>query len=719
METSENPNAAERARVDTAATPHHDDPLLGISQASPLFPLPSDDLSLSLTSCPPGAAPEIPSGFTAYSQSPSPGEPNTSGQYPSSTGDAVLSSPASLLSPLINRVSPAFCLSTPSPETAATSTLRPRNSGDFLSVISSPVHSPPASPVSSVSIVSCSRDLPSALTPSCFMSGVPREEKGGRRLVVLGLHLTSPRCLDRARRVEVNCAAQASKEGNKDEVCMRNDGADQRNCENDGRKETARKRGKGRACRSKAESADGAQQDRTPEKEIYDEKLEKRETLGSEVENHSDSEDSTPGPEGEDDGRGTQQARATCSKCNGETHVPQFSQQSPRRLFSRWTQHRERKTTVRRTGANARWSFFLPSRKKKQGESRGSRHNRRLTAGLEDESRQKSESENWETDGERELEDMRPFTASNDSSRLRGCLRACSPADLLSAGEGGTVTVTREPSDEEEEEEDEDENDEERDEDENDEERDEDENDEEGDEDEHDEEADESIGSKRREFESRKRWKTRMFALLLMIQMTLNIDNGVVPAVLADLGREFQATASEQGLVGALPHIGMLVFCPFCARCLEAVGPQRLLLVSLLLNAAAVVFFAVSSSCFSLFLSRFLIGFSQTAFVVYAPVWVDKFAPHKLLTVWMGLTHSAVVVGVVVGYLFAGFLRQSKHNWRGALLLQVVLLLSLILVLAFSDSVHVDVWADAESSAANASHYRAAAVPPLQEGNET
>ncbi|KEP66592.1 UNVERIFIED_CONTAM: transporter, major facilitator family protein [Hammondia hammondi] len=689
-ETSENPDAAERARTDTAANPQHDDPLLGISQAYPLFPLPSDDLSFSLTSCSPEAAPENPSGFTTDSKSPSPGESNTSGQYPFSAGDAVLSTPVSLLSPLINRVSPAFSPSTPSPETAASSILPPRNSGDFRSVISSPVHSPPASPVSYVSIASCSRDFPAALTPSCFTAGVPRGEKDGRRLVVHGLHLTSPRCLDGAQRVEANCAAQASGGTKKSEVCMRKDCADQRNCENEGRKETVRKRGKGLAWGSKAESAAGVHRDRTREKEMHDENLEGRETLGGEVENQRDDEDSTSGPQGEDDGRGTQQARPTCSTCNGQTNAPQLNQKSPRRLFSRWTQHKERKTKARRTGAKARWSFFPPSRKKKHGGSRGSRHNRRLTAGLADESRQESEGENWGSDEERKLEDRRHSTASNDSSRLRDCLRACSTADLLAAGEAGTLTVTREPSDEEEEEV----------------------------EDENGEDDEETIGSKRREFESRKRWKPRMLALLLMIQMTLNIDNGVVPAVLADLGREFHATASEQGLVGALPHIGMLVFCPFCARCLEVVGPQRLLLVSLLLNAAAVVFFAVSSSCFSLFLSRFLIGFSQTAFVVYAPVWVDKFAPHKLLTVWMGLTHSAVVVGVVVGYLFAGFLRQSKHNWRGALFLQVVLLLSLILVLAFSDAAHVDVWADPESSAATTSRSRVTSVLPLQEGEE-
>ncbi|PFH34438.1 hypothetical protein BESB_064690 [Besnoitia besnoiti] len=204
-----------------------------------------------------------------------------------------------------------------------------------------------------------------------------------------------------------------------------------------------------------------------------------------------------------------------------------------------------------------------------------------------------------------------------------------------------------------------------------------------------------SIFSERSEARERSsiRWKRLLLLLILGLQMTLNIDNGVVPAVLVDLGKEFNANASEQGLVGALPHIGMLVFCPFCARCLEVFRPQRLLTFSLLLNACAVLLFAASSTCPALFFSRFLIGFSQTAFVVYAPVWIDTFAPAKLLTLWMGLTQSAVVFGVVGGYLLAGFLRRAGVDWRSALFLQAACLLCLILFLALADASHIDVWA--------------------------
>lgn len=47
--------------------------------------------------------------------------------------------------------------------------------------------------------------------------------------------------------------------------------------------------------------------------------------------------------------------------------------------------------------------------------------------------------------------------------------------------------------------------------------------------------------------------------------------------------------------------------------------------------------------------SRFLVGFTQAPLVVYAPVWVDEFAPPRKAALWMGVTQGAAVVGVTVG----------------------------------------------------------------------
>lgn len=69
-----------------------------------------------------------------------------------------------------------------------------------------------------------------------------------------------------------------------------------------------------------------------------------------------------------------------------------------------------------------------------------------------------------------------------------------------------------------------------------------------------------------------------------------------------------------------------------------------------------------------LFFSRLLIGLSQAGFSIYAPVWVDRFAPPDKLTLWMGLTQGGVVIGTMVrsaarAHAAAG--RQFKQKCSG------------------------------------------------------
>lgn len=74
-------------------------------------------------------------------------------------------------------------------------------------------------------------------------------------------------------------------------------------------------------------------------------------------------------------------------------------------------------------------------------------------------------------------------------------------------------------------------------------------------------------------------------------------------------------------------------------------------MVSVLLNSASVFFLALSQNIAMLFTSRFLIGASQSVFCIYAPVWIDEFAPPKYCSSWMGLLQGSTALGVVVRYV--------------------------------------------------------------------
>ncbi len=66
-------------------------------------------------------------------------------------------------------------------------------------------------------------------------------------------------------------------------------------------------------------------------------------------------------------------------------------------------------------------------------------------------------------------------------------------------------------------------------------------------------------------------------------------------------------------------------------------SPKFILLITLIVNASAVTFFAISDTVALMLVFRFIIGMSQAFLVIYGPVWVDEFSPLKSKTLWMSL----------------------------------------------------------------------------------
>eukprot|EP00923_Selenidium_pygospionis_P049495 GHVN01085265.1.p1 GENE.GHVN01085265.1~~GHVN01085265.1.p1 ORF type:complete len:646 (+),score=125.04 GHVN01085265.1:1108-3045(+) len=115
-----------------------------------------------------------------------------------------------------------------------------------------------------------------------------------------------------------------------------------------------------------------------------------------------------------------------------------------------------------------------------------------------------------------------------------------------------------------------------------------------------------------------------------------------------------------------------------------------MLVASLLTNSISCTFMAVSMNRYTLFMSRFLIGLTQSSFVIYAPVWVDEFAPAYWLTLWMGLVQGATVVGVMVGYLVAGYINSGGVSWRYAIVIQAAVVFSCALVFAITPRKYIN-----------------------------
>eukprot|EP00922_Rhytidocystis_sp_ex-Travisia-forbesii_P054071 GHVS01080220.1.p1 GENE.GHVS01080220.1~~GHVS01080220.1.p1 ORF type:complete len:1024 (+),score=243.20 GHVS01080220.1:63-3134(+) len=182
-----------------------------------------------------------------------------------------------------------------------------------------------------------------------------------------------------------------------------------------------------------------------------------------------------------------------------------------------------------------------------------------------------------------------------------------------------------------------------------------------------------------------------VFFSFFVLEIFVNYDSGAIPAVLATIRKEFDLTSGWLGVLGALPYVGLILASPIVGRLLQRHSPKRVVFRTMLLNVVASIILTLSLHSWMLLFSRLLCGLTQAAFVIYAPVWVDEFAPKHKLALWMGLIQGATIIGVTIGYLTTGFMADTGLNWRWAVLVQNVALSAMVAVLCYLPSTFVDV----------------------------
>jgi MFS family permease len=183
-----------------------------------------------------------------------------------------------------------------------------------------------------------------------------------------------------------------------------------------------------------------------------------------------------------------------------------------------------------------------------------------------------------------------------------------------------------------------------------------------------------------------------MFLAICFLQVLANFDNGVLPSVLGAIQSEYNLDFSQLGLLGALVYVGLVASCPISGYLLTQCGSPRLVLVgSVALNAGALFLFAAAPEPVYLLVARALIGLSQAPIFIYAPVWVDDFAPPQRMTLWISLLQANVAIGIMLGYVFGGSIVASAGAaaWRIPLYVQAALIAPFAILYLFIPDVYV------------------------------
>lgn len=200
--------------------------------------------------------------------------------------------------------------------------------------------------------------------------------------------------------------------------------------------------------------------------------------------------------------------------------------------------------------------------------------------------------------------------------------------------------------------------------------------------------------------------RTRVFMILVCINILLNYDTGVIPASLNYLQSTLKLSFQQQAAIGSLVYIGLCTASLIVSIIFQRFSARKVLILMLFLNCLFCLLFSICRSPLPMYFSRFGMGFTQAFYVIYAPVWTNEFAPPSMCTRWMGILQCAVPLGVVFGYSVASLFNSINSgvvNWRFAIQVQAILEIPLMIALKFTDSEDTDI-VDTERLVASGEH---------------
>ena len=181
-----------------------------------------------------------------------------------------------------------------------------------------------------------------------------------------------------------------------------------------------------------------------------------------------------------------------------------------------------------------------------------------------------------------------------------------------------------------------------------------------------------------------------MFLVILLVNIWVNFDHGVLPAGAIEIQKDLLMTNKAFGGLGSIIFIGLTVGSIFAACLFQSCNTKLLLILVVFFNACTLIMFTEMTTYPMFALSRFLTGFFQVFISIYYPVWADRFGGnHKTKTCWMSILLLSSTIGVMIGYCCTSYLVQL-YNWRLVFQIEAVAAILFILILLCTPQKYLD-----------------------------
>ena len=188
-----------------------------------------------------------------------------------------------------------------------------------------------------------------------------------------------------------------------------------------------------------------------------------------------------------------------------------------------------------------------------------------------------------------------------------------------------------------------------------------------------------------------------LFKFLFCLNILIMVDSGGIPSSLGSIEIEMNLSFTQLGALGSLVYIGLTSSSLFAGAWLQEYNERNLLIGSIIINGLFCFLFGLSESTFLLLLCRFITGICQSFLVIFAPCWVDEYAPRGSQTLWMALLQLSNPLGIMFGYV-CGIIAAEEipedtsnftikyGNWRYIFIIQGIIIMVTAATMYFIDS---------------------------------
>ena len=160
-------------------------------------------------------------------------------------------------------------------------------------------------------------------------------------------------------------------------------------------------------------------------------------------------------------------------------------------------------------------------------------------------------------------------------------------------------------------------------------------------------------------------------------------DLGVISGVLPFIGKAWDLTSWDKGIITASLSVGAIVGAVCSSRTNERLGRRRTIMVAAVIVIIGTLAATFSPTFFLLVVSRLIIGLGIGLSSSTVPTYLSELAPARLRGAMGALNQIFIVLGILIAFLVSYGLGPSA-NWRamfaGALVPAVILLFGLIVL---------------------------------------